>query len=191
MSHSLLQTHFAPKQRTYFGPELRPHFILSEYRIAGDALLAFVGPCDVKTDHLVDWEDRLNDDHIRAESMVHFLGEFFGTDIREIVLFQRLLAAQVRTLIAEVTGEIWERSGDDIYWKGKKLSVSIVTQSPVSSLIHFAVNWDPTGAPVDAVGLNQFLDEKARDALIQRILTWASTEWDSIRTACVKVRPVM
>lgn len=188
---SELKTLFSLEPRTYFGPELRPHFILSQYKLVGDALIAFIGPCDVKTDHLVDWEDRLNSDSIRAASMIHFLGEFFGTDLREIYFFQRLFAAQVRAFVEEATGEKWERSGDDLYWKGKKLSVSIVTQSPVSSLIHFGLNWDPQGAPVDAVGLGQFLTPEARDALVKRILEWVSSEWSSVGAACVKVRPVV
>ncbi len=186
-----LKTYFSSEARAYFGPELRPHFILSQYKQVGDALIAFVGPCDVKTDHLVDWEDRLNSDSIRAASMIHFLGEFFGTELREIVFFQRLFAAQLRAFVQEATGEKWDRSGDDLYWNGKKLSVSIVTQSPVSSLIHFGLNWDPAGAPVDAVGLSQFMTVDARDALVKRILEWAANEWSSVGAACVKVRPVV
>ena len=41
-------------------------------------------------------------------------------------------------------------AGDDLYVGDRKLSISIAAPSPTSALIHFALNIDPTGAPVRA-----------------------------------------
>jgi hypothetical protein len=188
----LFQTHFHSEPLSYFGPELAPHFILSRFKVEGSCLSAFIGPCMVKTDHLVDWEDRLANDHIKAASMIHFLGEFFGITLKEGVWIQRLLVSEILAflLVNEVEAH---RLGDDLYigTKGseKKLSVSIVTASPVSVLLHLGINIDSEGAPVEAIGLKDLkLDPKV---LIEFILTRFKDEYESVARACVKVRPVI
>jgi hypothetical protein len=194
----MFQTYLHEKELTYSGPELSPHFILSRFKVEGSCLAAFIGPCFVKTDHLVDWEDRLANDHIKASMMVHFLGEFFGLTLREGVWIQRLIVSQIHAnLLTEFKANpkiVIERSGDDLFVKdsggpAQKLSVSIVTASPVSILLHLGINVDSTGAPVAATGLaNLNLDPKL---FAQKILTWFSTEFESVERACVKVRPVI
>lgn len=185
------QTYFHPKELEYTGPELSPHYILSRFGVEGSCLSAFIGPCMVKTDHLVDWEDRLQNDHIRAKKMIHFLGEFFGISLREGVWIQRLIVSQIETdLLGE--GCKVRRSGDDLYvthsGEEKKLSVSIVTASAVSVLLHLGLNIDAEGAPVSAVGLEELkVDAKS---LTQKILNWFETEFESVERATVKVRPV-
>ncbi len=192
----MIQTLFSEKERSYLGPELRPHFILSEFGVRGSAVVAFQGPCRVETDHLVDWEDRLEGDRIESRLMIHFLGEFFGITLREGVLLQRLLMAQMaerlglhlRTQADESRRQV-VRSGNDLYWAERKLSVSIVTASPVSVLLHAGVNVDPTGAPVAAVGLND-LGVGASD-FARGILESFSREMTGVDWACAKVRPVV
>src|SRR5262249_29513423 len=137
----------------------------------------FIGSCRVATEDLVDWEDRLASDRIEARSMVHFIGEFFGhASLREGVLAQRLFIAILRDEIAariESRGLKCLRDGDDLFVpvatdraghtrdrcddssNGRKLSVSIVTASPVSQLLHIGINIDPSGAPVAAIGLGE------------------------------------
>ncbi len=174
----------------YTGPELRPHFILSRFGIEGSAIVAFRGPCRVETAHLVDWEDRLAADHIAAKEMVHFLGEFFGITLREGVWIQRHLvleaAARLRALGLEVS-----RDGDDLFLAGGKLSVSIVTASPVSVLLHLGINLDAEGAPVRAAGLTGALEATVIESWIDALLDGFSKEWTSVNRATVKVKPVI
>ncbi|NDD93426.1 DUF366 family protein [bacterium] len=181
--------------RAYTGVELRPHFLLTELGLRGSALGAFIGACDVKTEHLVDWEDRLAQDKILAGEMVHFIGEFFGATLREGVLRQRLFMATCAQILSEQMPEAQRqrspisRDGDDLFWEGRKISVSIVTASPVSQLLHVGINVDPQGAPVPAVGLRELgVDAQwfAKSAL-ERF----ASEWESIEWACAKVRPVV
>jgi hypothetical protein len=191
----MIATRLEEKSRAYTGVELRPHFLLTELGLKGPALGAFIGPCEVKTEHLVDWEDRLAQDKIAAGEMVHFIGEFFGAPLREGVLRQRLFMATCGQIMTErmpaaqsVRSRI-SRDGDDLFWDGRKISVSIVTASPVSQLLHVGINVDPSGAPVPAVGLREMgIDprEFARLAL-ERF----ATEWEGIEWACAKVRPVV
>lgn len=190
---------FSDKPRTYSGPELRPHFLLTEMGLQGSGIAAFLGPCQVKTEHLVDWEDRLVSDHIQSKQMLHLLGEFFGMTLREGVFAQRLIVAKLfEDLVARLPrlGGGWSirRSGDDIFvGKGseaeRKLTVSIVTASPVSVLFHLGINVDPAGAPVPAIGLNELgIDAKE---WIGPFLNSIQEEILGIDWACVKVRPVV
>jgi len=174
----------------YHGPELRPHFILSKFKIEGSALIAFRGPCEVQTDHLVDWEDRLQNDFIRAREMLHFLGEFFGITLKEGIWIQRLLVSEWCTELLRAGIEV-RREGDDLFVGNRKLSVSIVTASPVSVLLHLGLNLDPEGAPVPAVGLASLLDPEAISRITLRVLERVEGEYQSVDRASVKVRPVI
>ena len=92
------------------------------------------------------------------------------------------------------------RSGDDLFWNDgkidRKLSVSIVTASPVSRLLHAGINLDATGAPVAAAGLFDLGIGTAQDLasvkeFASRILVTFAEEADGIEWACAKVRPVV
>lgn len=189
-----LSTRFIEEERTYRGPELRAHFILETTQIEGSALIAYLGPCDVETGHLVDWEDRLAEDFIRAKKMLHFQGEFFGESLVAGVFAQRLLVAICKDeLIALLTEDaknasVVSRDGDDLWVHGRKCSVSIVTSTAVSQLLHLGININPEGAPVAAIGF----DELKIDAKVfaTRVLAAWKKEWTSVARATVKVRPV-
>lgn len=188
-----LHTLFSNEGLTYTGRELRPHFLLEHYGkqglSGGSALFAARGPCRVETAELVDWEDRLANDRIEAAEMVHFLGEFFGTPLREGVVLQRLLMSIMETVLRGLMKQDLRREGDDLFVDDRKLSVSIVTASPVSVLLHAGINIDPSGAPVPAVGLTELGVPVERFS--EEVLRRFREEWDGIGLACVKVRPVM
>ncbi|MDR3606459.1 MAG: DUF366 family protein [Oligoflexia bacterium] len=194
----MLTTLFSETERTYTGSELRPHFLLTELNLKGSGIGAFQGPCRVETAKLVDWEDRLANDHIAAHSMIHFIGEFFGTSLREGVLIQRLfMSVAFESLLTRVQAQGWQirRSGDDLYLKKsgseaeRKLSVSIVTASPVSQLLHVGINIDPSGATVPAIGLAELQVDP--QAWAKEVLSRFAEEWEGMEWACVKVRPVV
>jgi len=181
------QVVFSDRPRPYTGVELRPHFLLSEMGIKGSAIGAFIGPCRVETQHLVDWEDRLVSDRIEARLMVHLIGEFFGMTLREGVWAQRLIVAILKD---QVDGHLKvRREGDDLFIGDRKLTVSIVTVSPVSVLFHLGINIDPAGAPVPAIGLAELGVDVSK--WIPSFLEAIRQEFEGIDWACVKVRPVV
>lgn len=182
-----LFTKILEKEITYFGAELRPHWVAEQTKNFGSALVAFRGGADVRTDALVDIEDREANTFIKAKSMVHFLGEFFEGDLNWAVAQQRLLTVIIQEALVDAKlGGTFRRDGDDLYWrqsddsKWRKLSVSIVTGSPVSSLLHFGINLDPAGAPVDAVGLDEIGIEDWAEfaaAVLQRFSAELASQW--------------
>ena len=179
-----MKTLFLNEEAPYTGPQLRSLY-LYEKGLKGDGMIAWIGPCDVQTSDLVDAEDRVQNDFIKADMMVHFLAEFFHRDVFFGICIQRLMAEIVIDVLSELSGQKFERRGDDIYCGDKKLNVSIATVSPVSSLIHFGVNVDPTGAPVSAIGLKE-LGVDPKD-FAKRVLDKVQQEVEEIFEASVKV----
>ena len=180
-------THLADDTIAYDGSQLRAHWLLAQFGLVGDALAAFRGPCSVRDDEMADLAD-LGGPGIAGADMVHFVWECFDApDLLLAVHRQRLLTAQAREVLNELapTAAV-RREGDDLWVGPGKLSISIATATPVSSLIHFAVNSTPGGAPVRTATLQQ-LGVEAR-AFASRLLERASEEQASIGSARAKVR---
>ncbi len=119
------------------------------------------------------------------------MGEFFGRSLREGVLIQRLfMAVLCESLNVRLPGaNPIHRDGDDLFVKDQKLSVSIVTASPVSLLLHTGINIDSEGAPVAATGLQAL--GILPDEWVPSVLERFANEMNSMDWACAKVRPVM
>ena len=184
-----MQTKHITKKTTYTGAELQSLFAYKNFRVQGDSAIAFCGPCEVQSTALVDQEDVLNKDFIRSVDMVHFIVEKFNLDLEEGIFRQRLYIAIIKETIEQLKPELKIiRDGDDLFSNNKKLSVSIATLSPVSTVIHIGINIDPTGAPVKAIGLNELKINK--DIFIKRVLAAIEHEERSITLVRSKVRGV-
>ena len=68
-----MQTKYIDKEIKYIGSQLAPHWIYKNFKIQGDAIVAFVGECEVKLDNMVDIEDVINAKnlHPNAKLLVH------------------------------------------------------------------------------------------------------------------------
>ncbi|MFO7946209.1 MAG: DUF366 family protein [Armatimonadota bacterium] len=175
--------------RTYTGRELRSLWIYETFGVAGNALVAFIGPCEVMTENLVDAEDRREGTTIRAARMLHFIIEHFDDSLAAAVLRQRLFITSIRDALQSlVPTASLRRDGDDLYVGEAKLTVSIATKSPVSTLIHLGVNIDPTGAPVEACGLGQW--DVNVEELAATLTAAYVEEMEAVQFATTKVRGV-
>jgi hypothetical protein len=179
---------------TYDGRQLAPHWIYRQHDLLGDAIVAFRGPCEVKLTEMVDIEDVKAAAPIYSPQMVHFIAEFFDLDLEKTVYRQRLLIVTAKEYLEERLSQPIRRRGDDLYLarpqdgQPGKLSVSIATSSPVSTLIHTGFNVLTEGTPVPTVGLAELgLDP---DDFAQAILTRYTAEVEDIWLARCKVRPV-
>ena len=183
-----MKTKWISKKIKYDGTQLSSLYAYLNHGIQGDSAIAFEGPCDVSFEHMVDGEDLLEKSAIKGSHMLHFLFEIFDRELVSGVFLQRLFASLVADEVLKRTEIKLTRKGDDLYWGKKKLSISIATKTPVSVVVHFAMNVSNKGTPVETSSLE---DLKIKpQALAKSLLDQVSAEYESILTARVKVRPV-
>lgn len=58
------------KEIKYEGYQLAPHWIYKNFKIQGDAIVAFCGECEVKLTEMVDIEDVINNEPIYSKNML-------------------------------------------------------------------------------------------------------------------------
>lgn len=174
----------------YDGTQLSSLWAFRNHDLQGDSIVAFQGPCHVALTEMVDLADVKEAAHIYSEEMLHFIVEHFDLDLEKTVTRQRLLVAIVKEQLEKKLPALrLERKGDDLYWQGRKLSVSIATLSPVSSLIHLALNVISDNTPVVTIGLKE-LGIDSVEEFAQNILAAYTGEITSINLARCKVRGV-
>jgi hypothetical protein len=188
-----LESRWLEQTIPYDGSQLRAHWILRQTGLAGDAVVAFRGPCAVSEAEMADLEDLLDGPGIAGDDMLHFVIELFDDgDLLRAIYLQRLFSAlALDTLRAQIRhpdrARQLRRAGDDLFFGAGKLSISIATRSLVSTLIHFAVNVTNAGTPVETSALEDLDIEPAvfAESLMQALLA----ERRSITAARAKVRP--
>jgi hypothetical protein len=188
-----LKTQFIEQEFAYNGSQLRSLFAYMGFEVQGDSIVSWIGPCDIPNEHMVDGEDLLAGATIAGGRMVHFIIEKFHTPLIAAVALQRLFASICLDFLQEhdrAAAHKLRRSGDDLYFNGDKgegkLSISIATVSPVSSLIHFAVNCTNDGTPVKTAALSELGLEPKKFAA--EVMKRFATEMQGIEEATVKVR---
>lgn len=181
-----MKTKFIDKEFRYDGNQLKPLVNYMNHQILGDSCVAWIGPCDIPFAHMMDGEDLLQKAQIKGSRMLHFVFEIYDRELATGVFLQRLMAAMIQNKIEKTTQKPLTRKGDDLYWDGKKLSISIATRSNNSVLVHFALNISNEGTPVPTCSLEDFGIEPKSFA--QDILKAISEEYLDIIEATRKVR---
>lgn len=184
-----MKTLFIDNEIKYEGWQLCPHWIYKNFKLQGDAIVAFVGECEVKLTEMVDIEDVINNEPIYSKLMLSFISEQFNVGLVEGVFRQRLLICKIKEAL-EKRGFVVTRDGDDLFFDDKKLTVSIATKSATSILIHTGVNIISEGAPIKASGLQSDMKISDIKDLAQEIMVQYSEEIDDIVMASTKVRGV-
>ncbi len=185
-----MKTKWIETKLAYDGSQLRPLFAYENYGILGTSCLAFRGSCDISFSQMKDLEDVRDQSAIRGSDMIHFILEIFDSSLWGAVAFQRLIASIVGQSIRDLTsGKILlVRSGDDLYWNLKKLSISIASRSGVSVMIHFAVNVVNEGTPVPTCALKDFGIDP--EIFARTLLPQIALEFQGTLEATQKVRPL-
>ncbi len=186
MKSLFLQTEFM-----YDGSQLRSLYAYSEHGVLGDSIISWIGPCEVNSSHMVDVEDLRTRCEIRGHRMLHFILEKFDIPLSTAVAYQRLMGSLTVDILRILSPQKEEtqnlcRRGDDIYLGKKKLNISIATQSPVSSLVHFAVNISNEGTPVETLSLEDL--DVSTIPFKNQLLKVTCAEVESIHRATQKVK---
>ncbi|MBO7719804.1 MAG: DUF366 family protein, partial [Methanosphaera sp.] len=112
-------------------------------------IVSWIGPMDIQSDNLIDYEDVGLD--IKGNKMLHFIVEHFDEqpgNLRLIYHRQRILVMITRDILRQYSVDTTQ-DGDDIFIDNGKLSVSIASASISSMKIHFALNITTQGTPDD------------------------------------------
>lgn len=184
---------FIPVQFTYDGTQLRSLFAYLEYGLLGPSIVSWRGACQIPFSHMVDGEDLLAQAKIEGSEMLHFIIEVFDRDLFAGVALQRLFASIVRDYLQDsarnfLNGKNLRRHGDDIFLDDAKLSISIATRSPVSVMVHFAMNISNQGTPVKTLSLQDLGLEP--NLVAKELMERFVKEFADIVEATQKVRPV-
>ena len=181
--------------KIYNGSQLKPLFTYENFKISEDSIISWIAPCNVQLEHMVDFEDKIENSKIAGDLMLHFIVEVFPANLHFGVSLQRILTALAKDLILKMTPvkdlQV-TREGDDLYVlqnkKTGKLSISIATVSVVATHIHFALNITNSGTPVATACLNDLKinPEKFGVSLMKAFIK----EYKSIVFATKKVKPL-
>ena len=175
----------------YDGTQLRSLYAYLEHGLLGDSLISWIGPCQIDLPHIVDGEDIRAQSEIRGDRMLHFILEKFDIQLATAVAYQRLMACSTIDILRQLSPQkeivkSLKRCGDDIYFKERKLNISIATQSPSSSLIHFAINISNSGTPVETLCFDDL--EVSPMEFVDHFMDTFCAEIESIQKATQKVR---
>lgn len=178
---------FLEEMRSYDGTQLSSHYAYRQAGIAGDSILAFIGPANVALSEMLDVEDVIQKEPIRSDKMLHFIIELFGRNLESAVWAQRLFMAILADELNQSMERLAvERRGDDLYFAGKKLSVSIATVSPVSAMVHSALNVVSSGAPIPVASLSDM--RISTEDFAESVMNDFVAEVQAVEFAKVKVR---
>ena len=147
---------FTDKKIDYDGSQLRSKWIADNFDIEDDAVVAFIGACDVRPEFMVDLEDLEAGASIYSEEMLHFIIEHLGVTLKETVLRQRIIISLIKEALGKIIEQPIIRNGDDLYDGESKLTISIATTSPSSGLIHAGINIRSDNTPVKTKGLKDY-----------------------------------
>jgi hypothetical protein len=198
-----MKTTFLPQKIKYTGPQLSGLFSYEKLRVAEDSLITWAGPVEVR-EGLVDFEDLLNNDFIKADLMLHFILTVHGNDLASARLWQLLLVNiafdTLRTYCTYTDGGYIKnkgianmyRDGDDIFvvMEGTttplKMSVSIAALSPnQKQMVHLGINISDKGAPVKTSSLKKLGVEY--EPFAREVMSRFSNEYDGLQKTLYKV----
>lgn len=186
-----MKTKFIEKEFAYDGTQLRSLFAYIDHGLLGDSAVAWIGPCEIPFEHMVDGEDLRDRSAIRGDRMLHVIAEIFSAPLIAGVAIQRLLASLAADLLRESVQDVAarasiRRAGDDVFVLDRKFSISIATVSPTSALIHFAANCTNRGTPVPTAALEEWRIEPR--AFAGELLERFEREMVTVREATMKVK---
>jgi hypothetical protein len=124
----------------YDGSQIGSLWAYTRFEVQEDSIVCFRGRCNIPLKHMIDLEDRIHNEKIESPDMLHFIAEHFDMPSLKIAYVRQRLLACIAAEVLKDTGAIVSRSGDDLFYNGQKLSISIASTSAVSCKIHFGVN---------------------------------------------------
>ena len=186
MERTFLEIKYLDTKIDYDGSQLRPHWIYKTTGIMGDSAVAFIGACNIPDNNIVDIEDLLAKKSIKGSKMLHFMIELFGRDCVFGTTMQSVFISEIQNELIAHKVKV-DKFGDDLFVGDGKLSIAITTASPVSTLMHMALNISNTGTPIKTSALEELGVEPLMFA--GSVLKRFCSEYTWIVLASTKVTP--
>lgn len=130
----------AAERIDYDGSQIGSLWAYTRFGVQDDSIVCFRGACDIPFKHMVDLEDKIHGERIESPDMLHFIVEHFDAPSLKIAYARQRLLACIAEEALKDAGYIVSRRGDDLFYNGGKLSISIASASAVSCKIHFGMN---------------------------------------------------
>lgn len=181
-----MKTLFIEDIIAYEGTQLAPHWIYRNFKLIGDAIVAFVGEVNIPVHNMVDLIDIHYNEPIYSPLMLNFVIEHFNPDLELAVYRQRMFMVAIKEEL-EQYGIAVNRLGDDLYVDRGKLSISVATGSVSSTLLHVGLNIETEGTPVKTCGLKE-LNIADVKSFAENIMLRYKRELEQIYEARCKVR---
>ncbi|WP_423792510.1 DUF366 family protein [Methanocaldococcus indicus] len=174
----------------YTGKEIKELWAFETFNIQKDSIVAFRGKMEVKREFMKDLKDLKRekiDMPIVSDDSINFIVEHFDVSLRDIYFRQRLLIFIAKEIIENYGVKLY-RDGDDLYYKNKKLSVSIACKGIVSGKIHLGINVKSKKIHVPIVGLEDLgLDA---NKIMEEIALKYANEIEKIEKDLRKTKPL-
>ncbi|MCS3900545.1 DUF366 family protein [Methanococcus voltae] len=183
----------------YTGVEIEPLWAFKAFDVQKDSIVGFIGAMEVKIANMKDLKDVKEEAEyevpISSKRAINFIVEHFdNNDLKTTYLRQRMLVNIVKEVIELKAGIKILKTGDDLYYNGKKLSVCIACKGITSGKIHLGINITSEGTPehVSAIGLLEMgVSESDLTDILESILTEYCTEIDKIERDIRKTLPLI
>jgi hypothetical protein len=177
------------KRLNYDGSQLRSLWALEELGLQGNSIVIFRGGMNVTREQMRDLKDKREQREIKGENLIHFIVESINpsADLRLAFYAQRLLLSIAKDKLMEF-GVKAAREGGDLYFNGRKLSVSIANSNLNGYKIHLGINITSKQAPEGTIGLWE-IDKKIKPMeLAKSIAKQFAMECEDIELDITKTR---
>ncbi|ABO34400.1 protein of unknown function DUF366 [Methanococcus maripaludis C5] len=182
--------------KTYTGEEIEPLWAFETFDVQKDSIVGFIGPMDVKIENMKDLKDVKEEKYIavpiQSSEAINFIVEHFDNpDLKMTYLRQRIFVSIAKDVIENHSNLKLKKSGDDLYFDEKKLSVCIACRGISSGKIHLGINLKSDSVPshVSAVGLNDMGIENVFE-IMEEIAIEYSKEMSKIEKDIRKTLPL-
>lgn len=180
---------FISERMTMTVEAMKPHWAFLNFDLVGDSLVMFCGPIEVGPEDMIDLRERKRGTVFPRGDLLHFVIEHFGDDIEKGVLRQNILVSISEEKLAHRLGSRRIlRWGDDLYDEDNRLTITAVTQTPVSVKIHLGICIDPDEA-AGFVGLRSYGLDPAE--LGEVIGNQYRADMKRLREKCWRMRPLI
>jgi hypothetical protein len=144
------------KKIDYDGSQMEPLWACKMFGAKEDSIVAFRGKCNIAREYMIDIEDKEKGERIYSEDMLHFVVEHFDSNSLKLAYARQRLLACIALEILHHKGYEIKREGDDLFYQGKKLSISVASASSISHKIHFGINVKSKYMGLEEMGIEDF-----------------------------------